>query len=89
MSLTLKRLVRAGGQPGPCRCGFSENVFSRERVKPCFFVTFIITHIFLENFIELPQGVQQIKKFFSSIFIIFVIFLFTFPCCKTTKDVSL
>ena len=36
---------------------FYLNVFSKERVKPCPFVTFdiIITHIFPENFIEIPR----------------------------------
>ena len=31
-------------------------VFSRERVNPCFFVTFniFISHSFLENLIEIP-----------------------------------
>ena len=49
--LTLKRLM------GPIwPYGFSKNVFSREKVKPCFFVTFlmlIVTYIFSENFIEI------------------------------------
>ena len=47
-----------GGQIDP-PCAFSKNVFSKERVKPCFFVTFkiISKHIFPENFIEFPQVV--------------------------------
>ena len=38
---------------------FRKNVSSKERVKPCFFMTFniIIRHIFPENFIEIPQVV--------------------------------
>ena len=57
--LTLKQLGE--GQFNP-PCGFSKNVSSKEKVKPCFFVTFniIISHIFLENFIEIPQVVQKI-----------------------------
>ena len=37
--------------------GFSQNVFFRERVKPCFFVIFsvIISHMSPENFSEIPQ----------------------------------
>ena len=40
----------------------SKNVPSKERVKPWFFVTFniIISHIFPENLIEIPQVVQKI-----------------------------
>ena len=37
-------------------CGFTKNVSLRERVKPWFYVTFqiILSHIFFENFIEIP-----------------------------------
>ena len=57
--LTLKQLE--GGQFDP-PCGFSKNLFSKERVKPWFFVTFniIISYIFPENFIETPQVVQNL-----------------------------
>ena len=58
--LTLKGL---GDQfDPPPSYGFSKNVSSRERMKPCFFVTFniIIIHIFPENFTESPQVVQKI-----------------------------
>ena len=43
-------------------CKFSKNVSSKQRLKPCVFVTFniIISYIFPENFIELPQVVQNI-----------------------------
>ena len=43
-------------------CGFSENVSSKERVKPWVFVTFniIISQIVSENFIEIPQVVRKI-----------------------------
>ena len=65
--LTLKRLGRgAGGGVNlispPLVFGFLENVYSKERVKPWFFVTFniISKHIFPENFIEFPQFVQKI-----------------------------
>ena len=42
--------------------GFSKNLVSRKRVKPCYFVTFNImaSHIFPENFIEIIQVVQNI-----------------------------
>ena len=57
----------AGGEGGGVNlfyplCGFSENVSSKEKVKPCFFVTFniIISYIFPENFIEIPQVGQKI-----------------------------
>ena len=58
-ALTLKRL---GGQFDPLPLGFSKNVSSKEWMKPWFFVTFniIISHIFPENFIEIPQVVQKI-----------------------------
>ena len=41
--------------------GFSKNLLSKVIVKPFFFVTFdiIVSHIFLENFIEIPQFVQK------------------------------
>ena len=57
--LTLKRLGKVNLTH---YCGFSKNVLFRERVKPCFFVTFniIISHIFHENFIEIPQVVKKI-----------------------------
>ena len=53
---------KAGGQFDPF-CGFSVNLSSKERSKPWFFVTFsiIISHIFPENFIKIPQ----IMKCFS------------------------
>ena len=56
--LTLKRL---GGQFDPT-CGFSNNVYSKERVKPWYFVTFniITSQIFPENFNEIFQIVQKI-----------------------------
>ena len=54
-------------------------VSSRERVKPCFFVTFyiIISHIFSENFIEIPKFVQTVWRFSPLIFI-FVAILINF-----------
>ena len=52
--LTLKQLTRP--------CGFSKNVFFKERIKPWFFVTFniIISYILPEIFIEIPQVAQKI-----------------------------
>ena len=47
--------------PPPHPCGFSKNLSSKERVKPCFFLfDFIISHIFPENFIEIPQVFQKL-----------------------------
>ena len=44
--------------------GFSKNknVSSKKRVKPWFFMTFniIISHMFRENFIEIPEVFQKI-----------------------------
>ena len=60
--------------------GFSKNISSKERVllDPGFFVTFniIICHIFLENFIEVPQIAQRVC-IISSIFWTFRHFLVT------------
>ena len=58
-------------------CGLSNNVSSKERVKPWFCVTFniIIDHIFPENFIEIPQFFQEIWKISPSILAIFIISL--------------
>ena len=45
-------------------CGFSENVSSKERVKPCFFVTFgiISKHIFTENFIDFLKSFRRYEE---------------------------
>ena len=45
------------------------NISSKEREKPWFFVTFniIISHIFPEHFIEIPQFVQKIWRIYLSI----------------------
>ena len=73
-------------------CSFSKNVSSRERVKPWFFVTFniMLSQIVLENFIEIPQVVQEIR-FSSSVLFIFINFsdFLTFPCYNETNDVSM
>ena len=63
-------------------CVFSIYLFSRERVKPFFFVTFniIISHVFPENFIAIARVV--------TIFIDFSDFL-TLPCCKETNDITI
>ena len=63
--LTLQRLGGWGGGGQidlPRPCDFSKSVYSKDRVKPWFFVTFntILRHIFPENFIEFPQVVQKI-----------------------------
>ena len=74
-------------------CGFSKNMFSREGVKFCFFVTFniIIGHIFPENFIKIPLIVQKIWRFTLSALTIFIDIsdFLTFPCYKETNDPSI
>ena len=47
-------------------CDFSKDVSSKQRVQPYFFVTFniIISHIFPENFIGIPQVAQKVWRFF-------------------------
>ena len=88
--LTLKRL---GVNLTPTPFGFSKSVFSRERVKPWFFVAFNIIkdHIFPENFIEIRQVVQKIWRFSPSIFTILINFsdFPTFPYYKETNDVNI
>lgn len=45
----------------PPPCGLSKNASIKEKVKPWFFVTFIvISHIFPQTFIEITQVVQKI-----------------------------
>ena len=48
-------------------CSFSKHVFSKERLKHWFPVTFniITSYVFNENFVEIPQLVQKIWGFFS------------------------
>ena len=63
--LTLKRLGNGQFEPLSPLCGFSRNVFSRERVNLCFFGTFniIISHTFPKNLIEFSQVIQKILSF--------------------------
>ena len=51
-----------GGDEFDPRSGFSKNLSSKERLKPCFFFTFniITSHMFPENVIEVPQVFQKI-----------------------------
>ena len=59
---------------------------SKERVKPCFFVTFsIIRHIFPENFIGIPQFIRRMWRIYLSIFAIFI----NFPRFFGFFDISL
>ena len=46
----------------------SKFVYFRERVKPCFLCDLISSHVFPENFAEVPQVVQKIWRFSRSIF---------------------
>ena len=47
--------------------GRGVNLTTHERVKPCFFFYFdvIISHIFAENLIEIPQVVPKIWRIFK------------------------
>ena len=60
----------------PMLCGFSKNLFSRERLKSFFFVTFKIieSHIFPANFNVISQVIQKIWRFSLSIYPIFIDF---------------
>ena len=51
----------------------------------------IISHIFPGGFIDIPQVVQKVWRFSSSILTIFIDFsdFLTFPCCKEASDVSI
>ena len=66
---------------------FSEFAFSANRVKPSFFLTLILSHIFPENFIKAPLIVWKIFRFscsiliFSSIFGVFWLLLGCLGCC--------
>ena len=74
---------------------FSINVSSKERVKPCIFVTFsiIISHTYPENCIEITQVVQKIWRLSLSIVAIFIDFrhgfgFFDISFYKETNGVS-
>ena len=73
--------------------GFSKNVFYRLKVKICLFVTvnIITSYNFPGNSIEIPQVVQKIWRFSSSILAVFIKFLdfLTFPCYEESNDVSI
>ena len=78
-------IFRWGGEGGAC--GFSKNVSSRdrdrerdrerERVKPSFFVIFsiIISHIFLQNFIDISRAILKMWRFSPLVLTIFITFL--------------
>ena len=80
--LSLKKMGRGWG--AGCvnlisRCGFSKNVFSRERVNLCFFVTFnvIVSHIFHENFNwSFSSHLEDMKNFFFVVNYIYQVFGF-------------
>ena len=69
-------LKRLGGSQFDSPCCFFTNVSPKKRLKPYLFVTFniIISHIFPENFIEIPQVVQKILRLSMSILAIFINF---------------
>ena len=74
--------------------GFQNYVLQREREgENLLFCDFyiIISQIFPETFIEIPQVVQKILRFFHSMLPIFIDFLsfLTFACFKETNDVSM
>ena len=72
--LTLKKLGEGGNLTPPHPCSFPKNASSKERVEAWLFVTFniIITDIFPENFIDIPQVVQNIWRLYLPILAIFV-----------------
>ena len=63
-------------------------IFPKIRVKSWFFVTYniIISHIFAENFIEMPQVVQKIWRFSPSILTIFIVFFRFFDNTLLQRD---
>ena len=89
--LNLKRL--RGGQFYRLPLWFFKTVSPRERVQPWLFVTFniIISHIFLENFIKIPQVVLKIGRFSPSILTVFINYseFLIFPCYKETNVVNI
>ena len=73
--LTLKKLGGARWAPPPPHpCSFPKNVSSKERVEAWLFLTFniIITDIFPENFIDIPQIVQKMWRLYLPILAIFL-----------------
>ena len=74
---------------------FSEFAFSANRVKPSFFLTLILSHIFPEDFIKAPLIAWKIFRFshsiliFSSIFGVFWLLLgcsgSCYQVCSTTS----
>ena len=67
-------------------------MFFRERGESLSFVIFniIISHIFPENFIEIPLAIQKIFRFTSILTIVInVSDFFKFPCFKEANDVSI
>ena len=72
--LTLKKLGGQFDPPLPHPCSFPKNVSSKERVEAWLFLTFniIITDIFPENFIDIPQVVQKMWRLYLPILAIFL-----------------
>ena len=56
--VTLKRLGVGSVQPPLPTCAFSENVSSRERVKPFFLTLNIVSHIFPGNFSSCSEDLK-------------------------------
>ena len=74
------------------RQGERQRERQRERERNhAFFVNFniIISHVFPESLIEIPQIVQKTRRFSTSILTIFSNFreFLTFPSCKNTHDI--
>ena len=74
--ITLKRLGWGQTDLTLSTCGFSRKVSSEGRLKPWFFMTFviIISHIFPENVIKIPEVVEKIWRSCLSILAIFINF---------------
>ena len=79
-----------GGQSDSAPYSFSKNVSSREKVKPCFFVTLniFISYTFPDNFIEISQFLSSIWRIYSSVLTIFVNFpnFVIFLCYRKATD---
>ena len=78
---------------GPSKNAFPKMHLLERQGEPLLFGIFniIISDTFPENFIEIPQVIQKIRRFSSSILTIFIFFsdFLTFPCCKETDNVSI
>ena len=91
--LILKRLRKRGGSIWGISCGFSKNMSSKERVRPCFWY-YHKSHLswkFNWNFSSRSEDMKNNSfniRYFHRFLIDFSDFL-TFPCYKEFSGVSL